>query len=365
MNKSIIATVIAAMAAVGVVNTATACSSVSAMTGHGTLVMRSMDWDQDQKVEAIAKVFPVGTALQADAPSYQNQAKWETKYHVVSLSDDNIFHGTAYDSANDQGLNVHGQYQEDSRAFLTQHKDNDNGVPAINLGMLTVYIASNYTTVDEAIKGLQNGEWQPAFSDPLMTGMDAEHLVPAHFNLRDRDGNVALIQLNEGGKLKVWRGSANDDLRFVTNEPLFQEHIEYKKLASVDETANNMSADYSSLNRYVRGLHHAEKQTFEGLNYNQTMAAQRLSFNSSVVIPLDIQVTQDPRNSGDAFGLFPTFFATQYNLNTGDVVHDNLYDGALIKFNINDTKELTKISCANLTQQSAEGEFVPSFGQCQ
>ncbi|MDN2480788.1 linear amide C-N hydrolase [Vibrio agarivorans] len=365
MKKSFIATAIAAIATVSVINTATACSSVSAMTEHGTLVMRSMDWDQDQKVEAIAKVYPVGSELKANAPSYKKQAAWKTKYHVVALTDDNIFHGTAYDSANDHGLNVHGQYQESSGPFLKLHKNNDAGVPAINLGMLSVFITSNYANVDEAINGLERGEWQPAFSDPLMEGMDAEHLVPAHFNLRDRDGNVALIQLNEGGELKVWRGSANDDLRFVTNEPLYQDHIEYKKQVNVDDTANNMPADYSSLNRYVRGLHHAKNQTFEGLGYNQAMAAQRLAFNSAVAIPLDIQVTQDPRESGESFGLFPTFFATQYNLNTGDIVHDNLYDGALMKFNLNETKGMTQISCANLTQQSASGEYVPSFGQCQ
>lgn len=365
MNKKLIVTAIAAMFTMGAIETATACSSVSAVTDHGTLVIRSMDWDQDQKVEAIAKAYPIGTRLEATTPSYQQAAKWTTKYHVVSLTDNHIFHGTAYDSSNDQGLNAHGQYQEASSPFLAVHKDTDTGVPAINLGMLTLFITSNYANVAEALQGLNNGEWQPAFSDPLMAGMDPDHLVPAHFNLRDRDGNVALIQLNAGGELKVWQGSATDDLRFVTNEPLYQDHVLYNQSVNVDETANNMPADYSSLNRYVRGLHHAKKQTFAGLNYNQTMAAQRLAFNSAVAIPLDIQVTEDPRESGDSFGLFPTFFATQFNLTTGDVVHDNLYDGALIKFNIDDTKAFTEVRCANLTEQSAAGLHTPSFGQCQ
>ncbi|UPQ89463.1 linear amide C-N hydrolase [Vibrio sinaloensis] len=362
MKKSIIAIAIAASATAGIVSTASACSSVSAITDHGTLTMRSMDWAVP--VEAIAKVTPVGTTMVSDSPSYKTQATWKTKYHTVSLYDENIFKGTAYDAFNDQGMSVHGQYMEASEPFLELHKNNDNGAPAVDNGQLATFIASNYKNVDEAITGLDKGEWQPAYSD-LMMGMT--HLVPAHFNIRDKEGNVALIQLNANGELKVWRGSANDNLRFVTNEPLYQEHIEYLNEVSPNMTANNVPADYSSLNRYVRGLHHAKGQSFEGLNYQQTMAAQRLSFHSAVAIPLDLDVPAEPRNGkgAESMGVFPTFFTTQYNLNTGDVVHDNLYDGQLIKFNLEDTKNTKVELCANLTQQSEKGEFVPKFEACE
>ncbi|WP_428774565.1 linear amide C-N hydrolase, partial [Vibrio sp.] len=240
MKKTVIAASIATIATVGAIATASACSSVSAMTDYGTLVARSLDWGEH--VEARAKIIPAGYAMESKAPSYKTQAKWTTKYKTMSMSDEPIFAGTAYDAVNDQGLSVHGQYQEASAPFMEQHKDNDNGAPAVNNGLLATFIASNYKTVEEAINGLDNGEWQPAFSDPLM---EMDHTVPAHFNLRDNAGNVALIQLNEGGKLKVWRGSANDELRFVTNEPLFQDHLEFKKTVEFNPSGTKLPADYS------------------------------------------------------------------------------------------------------------------------
>lgn len=361
MKKSIITASIAAVIAASVVGSASACSSVSAMTDYGTLVARSLDWDSH--VEARAKIIPAGYQIVSNAPSYKTQATWTTKYKTMSISDVPIFAGTAFDAINDQGLSVHGQYQEDSKPFLALHKNHDNGAPAVNNGLLTTFLTSNYKNVEEAIAGLNNGEWQPAFSDPMMA---MDHLVPGHFNLRDADGNVALIQLNAGGKLKVWRGSANDELRFVTNEPLFQEHIEFAKDYKRTASGKELPADYSPLSRYVRGLHHAEQQDYKGMSYQQTMAAQLLAFHSAVAIPQSVQAptVDGPNIAGDA-GVFPTFFTLQYNLNNGDTVYSDLYEGQQIKFNFTEVEVDKAPVCADLSEQAHNAQTTPTFGQCR
>ncbi|QYJ96715.1 linear amide C-N hydrolase [Shewanella alkalitolerans] len=360
MKKSIVAASIVALMTIGAVQTASACSSVSATTDYGTLVARSLDWDVH--VEARAKIIPAGVEISSKAPSYKTQATWTTKYKTMSLSDNPIFHGTAYDAINDQGLSVHGQYQEASKPFLTMHKDNDNGAPAVNNGLLATYITSNYKTVAEAIDGLDKGEWQPAFSDPLM---DMDHLVPAHFNLRDNEGNVALIQLNAGGKLKVWRGSTNDELRFVTNEPLFQDHLEFSKTIDRSALGTKLPADYSPLSRYVRGLHHAESQDFKNMTYQQTMAAQLLAFHSAVAIPQSVQAPfVDGPKIAEEGGVFPTFFTVQYNLKNGDTVYSDLYEGHQIKFNFAEVSVGKEPVCANLSVDAHEGRAAPTFGKC-
>ncbi|MXR68697.1 linear amide C-N hydrolase [Shewanella sp. JBTF-M18] len=360
MKTSIVAASIAALMTIGAVQTASACSSVSATTDYGTLVARSLDWGV--AVEARAKIIPAGIEVSSNAPSYKTQATWTTKYKTMSLSDNPIFHGTAYDAINDQGLSVHGQYQEASAPFLAMHKDNDDGAPAVNNGLLATYITSNYKTVAEAIDGLDKGEWQPAFSDPLM---DMDHLVPAHFNLRDNEGNVALIQLNAGGKLKVWRGSTNDELRFVTNEPLFQDHQKFSKTVDRSALGTKLPADYSSLSRYVRGLHHAESQDFKDMSYQQTMAAQLLAFHSAVAIPQSVMVpTVDGPQILNEGGVFPTFFTVQYNLKNGDTVYSNLHEGQQVKFNFTDVKVGDQPVCSNLTVESQDGNSTPTFGKC-
>ncbi|MCG9739899.1 linear amide C-N hydrolase [Shewanella insulae] len=360
MKKSIVAASIVALMTIGAVQTASACSSVSATTDYGTLVARSLDWEV--AVEARAKIIPAGVELNSKAPSYKTQASWTTKYKTMSLSDNPVFHGAAYDAINDQGLSVHGQYQDASAPFLPLHKDNDNGAPAINNGQLATYLTSNYKTVEEAINGLDNGEWQPAFSDPLM---DMEHLVPAHFNLRDNEGNVALIQLNAGGELKVWRGSTNDELRFVTNEPLFQDHLKFSKQIERDAAGTKLPADYSSLSRYARGLHHAEHQSFKGMTYQQTMAAQLLAFHSAVAIPQSIMApsVDGPQILNEA-GAFPTFFTVQYNLKNGDTVYSDLHEGQQVKFNFAEVEVGKEPVCANLSFSAHEGHATPVFGLC-
>lgn len=360
MKTKVIAASIATIATVGAITTASACSSVSATTDYGTLVARSLDWDT--AVEAQAKIIPAGYDMESNTPSYKNAAKWTTQYKTMSLYDNPIFAGTAYDAANDQGLSVHGQYQEASKPFLELHKNHDQGAPAVNNGQLATYIASNYKTVAEAITGLENGEWQPAFSDPLMK---MDHLVPSHFNIRDAQGNVALIQLNAGGQLKVWRGSANDELRFVTNEPLFQDHLEFSKNIERDPAGRNLPADYSPLSRYVRGLHHAENQSYEGMTYQQTMAAQLQAFHSAVAIPQSIMAPSvDGPKITDEAGVFPTFFTTQYNLNNGDFVYSDLYEGQQVKFNFTEIEVGSKPVCANLTELAKNAVTTPTFGQC-
>lgn len=359
-NRSWTSTAITAILAATVTTTAVtanACSRFVADTDHGTIVTRSLDWG-GSRLGAYARVHPEGEArASSDVAEYANVKEWTVKYHTVAMEEHETFHGVTAEAINDQGLSAMGLYMNDSKPFVTEHKD--SGAPAVNMADLTTFIAENYATVAEVVAGHEAGEFQIAWGSK-MRGSDSYHGV--HFSAVDKSGHIALFQLNEGGLEVVYTGDTDSDLRVMVNSPLQQDQREY---AAQFDLANNPSgqgipADIGSANRNVRMLWTSMNQDYSDLNYAETLGRIQQAFDYSVTVPLNIQDPQD-NGAGDDY---PTWVSFQYNLDNGDIRTRAMDTAQTITFNIEDTKAFDGPVCADLIQQANDGNGDVKWGTC-
>ncbi|GGB18224.1 linear amide C-N hydrolase [Agarivorans gilvus] len=348
MKKSLISALIAATAIFSISETAHACSRLVTDTQHGTLVIRTADWYSAAPFDGHVSVFPVASqrTMRGEVSSYKNAyQQWQTKYHTVSFEEHGAFNGLSGHTVNDQGLNVAALSQSDSEPFLAQHKD--NGAPAVNIADVATFIAENYATVAEVKAALDNKAFQFAWAD-APNGL--EHAAGLHYSIVDKDGNIMLIQLGEGGVPQYELGDADSDLRVKTNDPFQNKQREFVSQFDIKDpkVAASLPWGIGGKQRNVRLLAVSEQLNTEGLNYQQTVARQRSAMDVAGTVPFEIQ---DPATGED----YPTFFTVQLNLDNGDIWFRSEMTRADMSFNIEDTKGFSQAMTANIQQQVDNG----------
>ena len=353
MKKLAVATLAAASFATVAV-TADACSRITLDTPHGVSTVRTLDWGQ--QLGTVAVVHPVGEQRQTRAiegSEYSNPAKWVTKYQSLSLEEHDVFGGTVGEAINVEGLSASMLYMDPSKEFVADHAD--SGAPALNLKDVTAFLVENYKSVDEVVKGFENGEWIQAWKD----GIDG-HRHGLHVSVQDKSGDVALFELNEGGKVVVHRGDVKSDLRVMANAPLQQDHRAYAKNfnMSVVETNAAIPNSISSADRMLRGLYHTENVKFDpNASWDQTEGKLQSTFDAGNLVPQDII----DHTNGETYA---TWIQYTYNFENGSFKMRNLDTYREIRMNLNDIRAFDKPMCADLVEQANAGEGEVAWSAC-
>jgi choloylglycine hydrolase len=186
-------------------NATFACSRFTYTAADNTVITgRSMDWDQDIKTDLWA--FPAGVARKGDSSS--NSAQWTSKYGSVVASGYNL--GTA-DGINSKGLTANLLYlaTADYGSPQPNHK---------NLSVLywTQYVLDNYASVAEAVKGLNEAQFN-MIAPVLPNGAKAS----LHLAISDLTGDNAIFE-HINGKLIIHHGK---QYKVMTNEPTYDKQL--------------------------------------------------------------------------------------------------------------------------------------------
>lgn len=350
LNK--IATIAIAAASIATVaGTANACSRITLDTPHGVSTVRSLDWGT--QLGNVSQVNPVGVKNASEAPSYKKAMEWTTKYHAIAQMEWDVFHGVASDAINSEGLAASLLYMADSAPFIADYKD--SGAPAVSFLDVIRYITESYATTEEAVEAFNNNEWQIAWQDGLH---GTQHGL--HISIQDKSGDIALLQLNQGGEMVVYRGDVDSDLRVMANSPLQQDHREYVEKVNLDDlTAKGIPSSISSLDRNLRGLFNTKHVTFEeGKTWGQTRGKLLSTYNAGNLIPQDLI---DPAN-GETYATWTQF---TYNHENGDFLFTNYDTRAQIGYNFADTLEFTTPMCADVVEQANNGDREVTWGKCE
>src|SRR5579872_2220675 len=188
-----------------ITHAAIACSRLTYITLDNTVITgRSMDWDEDIKTDLW--VFPAGIARKGD--SSLNAVQWTSKYGSVVASAYNL--GTA-DGINSQGLTANLLYLSTA----------EYGTPQLNRKNLSVfnwvqYVLDNYATVNEAVNGLNDAQFN-MIAPTLPNGANAS----LHLAITDTSGDNAVFE-HINGKLIIHHGK---EYKVMTNEPTYDKQL--------------------------------------------------------------------------------------------------------------------------------------------
>ncbi|GLP97103.1 linear amide C-N hydrolase [Paraferrimonas sedimenticola] len=350
LNK-IAAITIAAASIAAMTGAANACSRITLDTPHGVSTVRSLDWGD--QLGNVAQVNPVGIKNVSETPSYKSAMSWTTKYHAIAQMEWDVFGGVASDAINSEGLGASLLYMYDSAVFIKDYKD--TGAPALSFLDVIRYITETYATTEEAVNAFNNNEWQIAWADGLH---GAQHGL--HISIHDKSGDIALLQLNEGGKMVVHRGDVKSDLRVMANSPLQQDHRAYVAKANLNDLeAKSIPSSISSLDRNLRGLFNTKHVTFkEDASWAQTRGKLLSTYNTGNLVPQDLI---DPVN-GETYATWTQFV---YNHDNGDFLFTNYDTREQIGYNFNDTVDFTQTMCADTVLQASQGLNRAVFSPCK
>ncbi|MGF1748568.1 linear amide C-N hydrolase [Vibrio cionasavignyae] len=353
MNKKIIVLALAAATTNIMTTTANACSRITLDTPYGVSQVRTLDWGE--KLGTVAIVTPVGTAVTTKAvPSYGNSASWTVKYPTLNLEEREVFVDTSGEAINSEGLSASTLYLYDSQAFIKDYKD--TGAPAVNWGDAAAFMAQNFKTVQEAVSAFNANEFQFAWADGIH---GTQHGL--HISVQDKSGDIALFELNDGGKMVVHRGSVNDKMRVMANAPLQQFHdANAEKIGdlAVLENGHKIGSTISSPERMLRGLYNSEHIRFSPqATWAQTEGKLQSTFDAGNLVPQDII---DPAN-GETYA---TWIQYTYNLENGSFKMRNMDTYSDIRINLHELASINTVSCADLVEQ-AEVSGTATFTPCK
>lgn len=352
MKKSLLTTLISALAVtatVGMSTSASACSRLVSETEYGTLLIRSADWVSSAPFDGHVSVFPVNSEreMRGAVDEYKTAfSQWQTKYHTISIEEHGAFNGLSGQTINEKGLSAMALSQDDSKPFLSMHKD--NGAPAVNVSDVTTFIAENYATTEEVKMALVNKEFQIAWAS-APNGFD--HPATLHFSIVDKDGKILLVQVGEGGAELMYEGDSSSDLRVKTNDPLQEKQREYVSQFNLKDpkVASSIPWGISGKDRNARLLALSEHMDFDGLSYAEAVGRQKSTFDIAALVPFGVQ---DPNTGED----YPSFFSMQFNLDNGDIWFRSVITGKEVMFNLEDTKSFTKPMHADIQAQVDAGK---------
>ncbi len=192
------ASAVALLLLLGGIDIAAACSRVLwADNGQAVVVGRNTDWAEDPRPNLWA--FPRGLAhsgLSGDA----NSLTWTSKYGSVVAS--------FYDLATLEGLNERGLVA--NLLWLTEadYGKRDPKLPGLSLSLWAQYMLDNFATVAEAAAAMEKPGFQLV---PLQHLPGADAVATVHLSLSDASGDSALVEIVDGGRLRIYHDICGDD----------------------------------------------------------------------------------------------------------------------------------------------------------
>lgn len=265
-------------ASVAAADFAVACSRVLwADNGQAVVVGRNMDWPEDTRAKLWA--FPRGIA-HSGLSGDDNSLKWTSKYGSVAVSFYDI--GTA-DGINEKGLVVNSLWLTEA-----DYGKRDPKIPGLSLSLWLQYALDNFATVAEAVEASNHG----AFQVVGVTVPGRGEVGTLHMALADATGDSAIIEVVDGGKMRIHHGRSYN---VMTNSPPFPEQLanlqKYQGLGGTQPLPGSTEA----ADRFVRAAYYLQNLP-KPKDFRQTIASI-LSVMRNVAQPFSQPDPKRPESS--------------------------------------------------------------------
>ena len=210
---------------------AEACSRAVYHSKYGTIISRTTDWE--------VFVHPtVGKVGRDQFYAMHNGTKIPVKYGYVGFYE--VKGKFSIEAHNEKGLSIALLY--DSTVGFSKDQLNPKKGD-VNLLFLADYVASQFTTVKEAVAKLKTLTFHAGIIDIPAQGK--KHM-PVHFQINDKNGNTVIIEFRKG-KVMYYENEP-----ILTNAPQIPEQKENLKLYRPWGGKLNMPGDIHSKDRFVR-----------------------------------------------------------------------------------------------------------------
>lgn len=215
-----------------------ACTDFLLQAQDGSVVVgRSMEFATHMDSEILVR--PRGEKRVSSAPNGQKGLSWTARYGYVGISSLGL--DCATDGMNEKGLSVGFLWMPDT---VYPEIQRDHPAPILSLIDLGDWLLANFTTVEEALTGLQGVQiWASVIQQ---IGI----VPPLHLALHDKQGKSAVVEFIDGAVVITDNPSG-----VLTNAPKIEWHLtnlrNYLNLSSID--AKPLNIDGSVLNPTGKG----------------------------------------------------------------------------------------------------------------
>jgi choloylglycine hydrolase len=217
-----------------------ACSRVLwSENGQAVVVGRNMDWYEDMRTNLWA--FPRGVVRSGLAGD--NSIAWTSKYGSVAAGVYDI--GTA-DGINEKGLVANLLWLTES-----DYGKRDPHTPGLSLSLWVQYTLDNFATVAEAVAAAERGNFQIV---PL-TIPGSSKVATVHLSLADASGDSAIIEIVDGGKLRIHHDRA---YTVMTNSPPFPQQLANLKQYRGFGGSAPLPGTTEAADRFVRAAYYVQ-----------------------------------------------------------------------------------------------------------
>lgn len=181
--------------------------------------------------QPLLKVMPRGMNRSGEAG--EGSLNWKSKYGNVVIT---AFHTNAVsDGVNEKGLAVHLLYLSG-----TEYPKATKNERKISNLLWSQYLLDNYSTVDEALKDMQNIQ--------IVSTIASGREWPIHITLEDSTGDSAIIEYVQG-KMQIYHGK---QYQVMTNEPAYNIQLDNLKRYQPFGGKLPIPGDSNPLSRFVR-----------------------------------------------------------------------------------------------------------------
>lgn len=190
-----------------------ACTGISLAAKDGTVVAgRTVEWSLGDASHYRIAIFPRGKQFTALTPEGQNGKRWVSRFGFVGLT----AYGQDYgpDGLNEKGFYV-GMYYLPGFADYSKFEPAQRDV-SVSVGDLMQWMLSSFDSVEQALKHLN--DVRVVHVDDARFGGAA---LPFHWKIADPTGRSAIIEIVEGGKVKIYEAASG----VITNSPTYDWHL--------------------------------------------------------------------------------------------------------------------------------------------
>jgi choloylglycine hydrolase len=192
---------------------ALACTGISLKSADGGVVVaRTVEWALSDAQHNRIVIFPRHKAYVAMIPEGSNGMRWQGRYGFVSMTAYDQPYGP--DGMNEKGLYV-GMYYLPGYASYSKY-DPKQAAKSMSVGDFMQWMLSSFQTVDEVRRNL-DAVIAVNVDDPRFGGA----ALPFHWKIADPSGASIVIELVNGGQVKVYDAF----LGVITNSPTYDWHL--------------------------------------------------------------------------------------------------------------------------------------------
>lgn len=190
-----------------------ACTGISLTSSDGGVVVaRTVEWALGDATHDRLVLFPRNKEYAALTPEGNNGLKWKGRYGFISVTGYEQDYGP--DGMNESGLYV-GMYYFPGFADFSKYESAD-AVRSVSVGDFMQWMLSSFKSVAEVRQHL-NDVRVVNVEDPRFGGAP----LPFHWKVADASGECIIIEIVEGGKVKVYDAF----LGVITNSPDYAWHL--------------------------------------------------------------------------------------------------------------------------------------------